>query len=195
MIPVPPDKLPAMPIPDLSAVAKWPNVPACYGWLSLDRRGRWRLQGQPVAHPGLIAFINRQYGSDAAGNWFLQNGPQRVYAALDYTPWVFHLAGAAGTLTAHTGEAAGPPRAAWLDEDGSVLLAADLGAGLLDDRDFPGFFAACRGADGTPAEEAALMAILAGDDATGTTWQGLPLRPIRRADVAGRFGFNPDPQP
>ena len=45
---------------DLSAIAKWPNVPACYDWLSLDRRGDWRLQGERVTHRGLIAFINRQ---------------------------------------------------------------------------------------------------------------------------------------
>jgi hypothetical protein len=33
-----------------------PEVPACYGWLSLDRRGRWRLRGETVTHAGLKAF-------------------------------------------------------------------------------------------------------------------------------------------
>ena len=78
---------------DLSAIAKWPNVPACYDWLSLDRRGDWRLQGERVMHSGLINFINRQYGCDESGCWFLQNGPQRVFVNLAYTPWVFRRDG------------------------------------------------------------------------------------------------------
>ena len=24
-----------------AALKKWPNVPACYGWLALDARGDW----------------------------------------------------------------------------------------------------------------------------------------------------------
>jgi len=27
----------------LAAMARWPDVPDAYGWLSLDARGRWRL--------------------------------------------------------------------------------------------------------------------------------------------------------
>ena len=75
---------------DFSAIARWPNVPACYDWLSLDRRGDWRLQGERVTHRGLIEFMNRQYGSDETGRWFVQNGPQRVYVELAATPWIFH---------------------------------------------------------------------------------------------------------
>ena len=26
------------------AMAKWPNVPNCYGWLGLDARGNWYLR-------------------------------------------------------------------------------------------------------------------------------------------------------
>lgn len=26
------------------ALAKWPNVPDCYGWLGLDARGRWFMR-------------------------------------------------------------------------------------------------------------------------------------------------------
>ena len=26
------------------AMAKWPHVPACYGWLGLDARGQWWLR-------------------------------------------------------------------------------------------------------------------------------------------------------
>ena len=87
---------------DFSAIAKWPNVPACYEWLSLDRRGDWRLQGERVTHRGLIDFLNKQYASDESGRWFVQNGPQRVFVALACTPWVFRKQ--EHRFIAHTGE-------------------------------------------------------------------------------------------
>ena len=30
------------------ALAKWPNVPDCYGWLGLDARGHWYLRDDAV---------------------------------------------------------------------------------------------------------------------------------------------------
>jgi hypothetical protein len=56
-----------MTLSDPAVTVKWPDVPACYGWLSLDRRGRWRLKGEIVSHAGLIAFINSRYGPDDSG--------------------------------------------------------------------------------------------------------------------------------
>ena len=32
------------------AMAKWPDVPNVYGWLSLDRRGVWRIKGDAVTN-------------------------------------------------------------------------------------------------------------------------------------------------
>ena len=181
-----------MPATNLSAIAKWPNVPACYGWLSLDRRGRWRLQGEPVTHAGLIAFINRQYGSDEAGRWYLQNGPQRVFAALDYTPWVLRRE-TDGSFTTHTGAPAGATTAAFLDDAGSVLLHCSVGIGLLDDRDLPAFFEDCLKPDGTAADEAALIEVMAGGG--GVFWNELALQPIHRTNVATYFNFQPEPTP
>ena len=37
------------------------GVPAVFGWLALDRRGRWRVQGATIRHAGSVAFINRNY--------------------------------------------------------------------------------------------------------------------------------------
>ena len=62
---------------------RWPNVPACYGWLSLDARGRWRLQDETISHPGMIAFLNANYTCEADGSWLVNNGPQRVYVKLE----------------------------------------------------------------------------------------------------------------
>lgn len=172
------------------AAARWPDVPACYGWLSLDRRGVWRLKDEPVAHPGLMGFLNRHYEADEAGNWLVHNGPQRVYVALDYMPWVLRLEADDGLKT-HTDIAAGPVAAVYVDDEGNVLLRTALGPGLLIDRDLPAFLAQCRLADGQPADDAALLAAING--AAGVYWRGLPLQSIRRGDVARSFGFNPEP--
>jgi hypothetical protein len=180
----------AMPEPvNLSAL---PKVPACYGWLSLDRRGGWRLQDEVVTHPGFVAFLNLHYGHDEAGNWFVQNGPQRVFVALACTPWVWRL-GADGDLTAHTDAAAGTADAVFVDDGGNVLLHAAPGIGLLDDRDLAGFVDDCRLADGRPVDIEALLDVMRG--AGSVLWRGLPVRPIGRGELARRFGFRPEPAP
>ena len=183
---------PSAPPSDLAAHARWPNVPAVHGWLSLDRRGGWRLKGEPVTHPGMIRFLNASYGADDDGNWFVQNGPQRVFVMLDYTPLVLHLEGD-GSLAAHTGAPTAALAGLYIDEDGNVLVHTAAGAGLLDDRDLCAFAAQCRDGDDAPASDAALMAVVAGG--SGVFWRGMPLQAIKRVDVPARFRFRPDPQP
>lgn len=173
-----------------AAIAKWPNVPACYGWLSLGRRGVWRLKDEPVVHPGLNAFLNAHYRCDDGGNWFVQNGPQRVFVALDYMPLVLRFASGGGLVT-HTGLDAGLAESIHLDSDGSVLVVTKRGPALLDDRDLADFLAECAGADGRPASETALLAVMEG--AAGVSWRGLPLQAMQRSEVAARFRFNPAP--
>ena len=181
-----------MPV-DLSAIAKWPNVPACYDWLSLDRRGDWRLQGERVTHSGLIQFINRQYGCDESCCWFLQNGPQRVFVALAYTPWVFRRDG--DSFVSHTGAAAGDIKTIYLDEEGSVLLETSLGIGLLNDRDLPAFLDQCRQNDNAAVCEESWLGMMSGQTVSTIHWKHLTVHTIQRSDVAGRFNFQPNPQP
>jgi hypothetical protein len=171
---------------DLSAIAKWPNVPACYDWLSLDRRGNWRLQGERVTHSGLINFINRQYGVDEAGCWFVQNGPQRVFVSLAYTPWVFRREGEG--FISHTGEAAGRVKTVYLDEEGSLLLDTELGIGLLDDRDLAGFIAECQ-----PGDEQSFLDLMQSQPVT-ISWKNLSLQPSATVHVAKKHNFNPAPK-
>jgi hypothetical protein len=47
----------------------------------------------PITHPGTVGFLHRHYGADEAGRWFVQNGPQRAYVAIDLAPWVLSLDG------------------------------------------------------------------------------------------------------
>jgi hypothetical protein len=145
------------------AMARWPNVPAVYGWLSLDRRGNWLIKGERIANHALRDFIARNYEADEEGCWYFQNGPQRVYVALAYTPLVVHHESDA--LVDHCGRPFAT-RQAYLDDEGSVLLEGQGRIALLDDRDLARY----------------------ADD------QGA-LQPIQRVEVAGRFGFVPEPRP
>jgi hypothetical protein len=128
------------------AMAKWPNVPHCYGWLALDERGNWYMRddrvqaagpfpqakGSLLRHDKLIAFIERNYERDEEGQWFFQNGPQRVYVELQATPWVWRMAPAG--VQSHTGRPA-QVRACLVDESGRVYLETDLGIGLVHTQD------------------------------------------------------------
>jgi hypothetical protein len=129
-----------------AALAKWPNVPHCYGWLALDARGDWymrddrtqatgpfpQVKGSVIRHDKLREFIHRNYDCDAAGCWFFQNGPQRVYVELEAAPWVWRLDGPPTQLrmTSHTGRSA-QFASAWLDEQGRLFAETDLGLGLV----------------------------------------------------------------
>ena len=156
----------------------------------MGRRGVWRLKDEPVVHPGLNAFLNAYYRCDDAGNWFVQNGPQRVFVALDYMPLVLRLSSGGG-LVAHTGKDVGSAEAVYLDSDGSALFVSEVGPALLDDRDLAGFLAECADSGGLPASEAALVSVMEGG--VGVTWRGLPLLAIPRCEVPTRFRFNPAP--
>src|SRR5438046_215375 len=128
----------------LRSMLKWPDVPAVYGWLSLDRRGNWMIKTvagrfERIAHAAVREFIGRNYASDAEGRWFFQNGPQRVFVALDYTPWVYRLDDAGEGLLAHTGTAPRSLEAAFVDDAGALLLKAEIGVGVLLDRDLSTF--------------------------------------------------------
>ena len=114
------------------AMAKWPNVPAVYGWLSLDRRGNWRIKGERIANHALRDFIARNYDADAEGRWYFQNGPQRVYVSLAYVPLVVHYEGE--SLLDHCGRPFAVARG-YLDDEGSVLVEGGGRVALVDDRD------------------------------------------------------------
>lgn len=153
------------------SLARWPDVPAVCGWLRLDRRGRWLLRDPAsgsfgrIGNAALNAFISRNYAADAAGRWFFQNGPQRVYVALDYTPLVGRLEGEG--FRDHLGRAIAHAEA-FVDDEGSVLLACEGTVALLDDRD-----------------------LLAFVEREGERLDALPR--LARAEVARRFGFDPAP--
>lgn len=180
-----------------AALAKWPNVPDCTGWLMLDRRGQWRMRdegaqargelGTPIRHAALVGFIERNYECDEQGRWFFQNGPQRVFVELAYTPWVARLAMPdEGTpmLADHIG-ASFDPTAVLVDDEGAVLFADASrpgGVAVLHDHDLDLF---------------AQLASFEGDGPGGVFhWrpdQALAIGAVRRSDVPARFRFVASP--
>lgn len=116
------------------ALAKWPNVPDVFGWMGLDRRGRWLIRGEVISRPQIIDTINRNYAADEQGRWFFQNGPQRGYVELEYAPFVLQVDGD-GQLRTHTDLLVIGPTAAFMDEDGAVSLMTEYGPGVVNDQD------------------------------------------------------------
>lgn len=137
----------------LKAMAKWPNVPDCFGWLGLDSRGQWwmrdeRVQalgafqsgltgvkGSVLRHEKLIEFIHRNYEADDQGRWYFQNGPQRVFIELEITPYIWRIENDFA-VTSQTGMLTQVNKAL-VDEYGKVYLHTQLGLGLVHTLDVP----------------------------------------------------------
>jgi hypothetical protein len=193
------------------AMAKWPNVPHCYGWLALDARGAWRMRderaqtlglaGDKIVHPALLAFINRNYAADADGCWFFQNGPQRVYVDLEVAPYIAHTDPAHGFVL-HTGQVLSRIEAVWMTDDGLLLLQGEGNVALLDDRDLAACLP-CLQMNGLPVSDEALQAWLEGrasamgalvfacrhQQADGSMAVQHPVQAIRQAALTSHFGF------
>jgi hypothetical protein len=167
------------------AMAKWPNVPNCHGWLGLDARGNWYMRddrvqahgpfsggtpnskGSLLKHEKLIDFIQRNYQSDGLGQWYFQNGPQRVYVELEVTPLIWRVNDDL-SVQDHSGKVARIEHCL-LDERGRLYLAADTGFGLVHSMDM--------------------------SHAADAVEQGLWVpQEVRCADLPRRFGYVMSPQ-
>lgn len=136
-------------------MARWPDVPDVFGWLSLNAGGHWRLHaegdalksagahrsvpdGAPISSQRINQFINRNYASDAQGGWYFQNGPQRVYVRLDVAPFVLHTIDHElrhPVFLTHNGLRTKHVTRWCLDDAGHLYADTDLGPGLVASRD------------------------------------------------------------
>lgn len=177
----------------IRAMARWPAVPAVFGWLRLDRRGRWLLvdrgragfdetrdgAGSPISHPGIVEFIGRNYTADEDGRWYWQNGPQRVYVDVETAPLVLRVLGPRGAprLVTHTGRLVERIDEGWLGPDGEVLLRTDAGPAVVHDLDL------------------ATLDLTQDGDVIVLTLGGRPLRLAPTASPPAALGFVPAPRP
>ena len=188
------------------AIAKWPDVPACHGWLGLDARGHWRMRderaqslnlaGDKIAHVALLAFIARNYADDASGCWFFQNGPQRVYVNLEATPYVCRSDAQQGFVL-HTGQPMQDVDAVFLSDTGALILCAGAIVAQLDDRDVAQVLGQIE-RDGHAVSDDALLAWLTdGSGALNLRTDGrlIAIEPIESGDVARHFNFIRMPAP
>jgi hypothetical protein len=184
------------------ALAKWPNVPHCYGWLALDARGNWRMRneaaqaqhlpGDKITHPALVGFIQRNYACDDQGRYYFQNGPQRVYVDLEIAPYVAHTDPVHGFIL-HTDQALNNINAAYLSATGRLFLHGDDIFAVLDDRDMAACLAQIE-LGHRPIKDEELLAWLESEGKTGTlglqTNSGhINLHYIKDDDLATHFGF------
>ena len=133
-----------------AALKKWPDVPACHGWLALDARGDWymrdqraqaagpfpQVKGSRIEHAKLREFIARNYEADGEGAWYFQNGPQRVYVELELAPLVIGVERAPEHPNRylwcdHTGQAVPQIDAMLLDEHGRLYAVTPRGLAIV----------------------------------------------------------------
>ncbi|MBU3618309.1 DUF2946 family protein [Polynucleobacter sp. JS-Fieb-80-E5] len=201
----------------LRSLMKWPNVPDCYGWLALDRRGQWRMRdeftqqnnlpGQVIQHAALNDFIERNYACDESGRYFFQNGPQRVFITLDATPWIVRIIpGDAGTHLTNQCHQIMEPTAALSDEKGNIYIVGIVnqtiyGGNKNDSNQFVKkdgqTVALLHDHDLDHFSELAKLREEACSFGGSWNWQGkhLLLDPIHSEELASRFNYIAQPQP
>lgn len=182
------------------ALAKWPSVPHCYGWLALDARGAFRMRdestqqanlpGDIIRHSALLSFIYRNYTHDERGAWFFQNGPQRVYVDLEATPFIART-DPVYQFVLHDGEVMSDIDEVCLTEQGQLVLSNGRQIATLDDRDLAQCLPLLK-IQGKVIDDEQLIHWLASpdDDLSLMTFQGdVPVRWVRSNLLASSFGF------
>ncbi len=182
------------------AMAKWPSVPHCYGWLALDARGAFRMRdetaqaanspGDVIRHPALLSFIYRNYLHDERGCWYFQNGPQRVYVELEATPYIARTEPLHGFVT-HDGQPMTNIDHAWMTDDGRLVLRAGDKLAMVDDRDLVDCLGMLR-MNGEMVEDIVLMDWLATPHPglqLALNAHVLPVQALKRAALQQQLGF------
>lgn len=184
----------------LRAMQRWPNVPALFGWLALDRRGRWLIQGEIISHPRIVQVISRNYAADEHGRWFFQNGPQRGFIRLEYAPFVLRTTEDDATLITHTDLRVERPTAAYVDENGTMLVQTEHGPGEIAGTELEWVLAKLSIANAPVTEEqvADVLELPSGSTTAivfEVSGQRLPIERLDAADAPAALHFVRDPQP
>ena len=197
----------------LRSIVKWPDVPHCFGWLALDRRGQWRmrdeyaqqnqLSGNVIRHEALNECIARNYACDALGRYFFQNGPQRVFITLDTTPWIVRLIPDSSSLKLLTQcQSTFTPTGALSDESGNIYISGLVEQNFYEENQSHLFSKKeCLSVALLHDHDLDLFSELAQVEESACSFKGswkwhdkeLPLDPIHSQELAQQFHFVPKP--
>jgi hypothetical protein len=197
----------------IRSLIKWPDVPDCYGWLALDRRGQWRMRdeftqqnnlpGQVIKHQSLNEFISRNYARDTQGKYFFQNGPQRVFITLDATPWIVRVIPSdQGVKLLTQCQSPIEPTSALSDEKGNIYIVGNITQAVYEDSNRAQFnlrtnesIALLHDHDLDLFSELATLQEEACSFGGSWRWHGkqLALDPIHSSELANRFDYAPKP--
>lgn len=164
-----------------------------------------QLPGQTIQHNALKEFIARNYASDELGNFFFQNGPQRVFVTLLATPWIVRLIPGEHGLEFHTHcQTVLSPTGALCDEHGKIYILGLIPQTMYSKAGVPDF----------EKKDLESVALLHDHDldlftslsqireeacSFGGIWKWhdkeLPLDPITQEELTSRFGFIQEPNP
>jgi hypothetical protein len=61
------------------------------GLLALQADGTWTFRGEPITHQGVCSFLARQLRRTAEGQYWVVNGPQRVFVEVEQAPFFVTL--------------------------------------------------------------------------------------------------------
>ena len=193
----------------IRSLIKWPDVPDCYGWLALDRRGQWRMRdeftqqnnlpGQVIKHQSLNEFISRNYARDTQGKYFFQNGPQRVFITLEATPWIVRMIPSdQGVKLLTQCQSPIEPTAALSDENGNIYIVGNIAQAVYEESDRSQFklqttesIALLHDHDLDLFSELATLKEEACSFGGSWSWHGkqLPLDAIHSSELANRFNY------
>lgn len=202
------------------ALAKWPNVPSIAGWLALSEQGNWLLTSPGkafadndflrVSNQRIQKFIATNYAAEKDGRYFFQNGPQKAYVTLEYTPWIFRIVPAeqGWVLVSHTGLVVMPSEV-YSDENGKILLNTNVGIGLLFSGDTSLFSDSLIESAQVEFEHSAnwwvptdlskslpaqVLALRSSGVKPEVRKLSVPIQFIKSSELPAQFGFNPNPE-
>jgi len=193
----------------LRSIVKWPEVPHCFGWLALDRRGQWRMRdeysqqnqlpGNVIRHEALNECIGRNYACDASGRYFFQNGPQRVFITLDATPWILRLMPDSSDLKLLTQcQSIFTAQGALSDESGNIYISGLVEQTFYEeDQDLPFSKKECLSLALLHDHDLGIFSELAQVQESACSFKGswkwhgkeLPIDPIHSDELAKQFHF------
>lgn len=87
----PPNDLPSFHPTETESIHEIPARFLVRGLLSLRKDGAWCYEGEEIEHPGVRRFLIQQLQRTQEGEYWVVNGPQRVFVEVEDAPYVIQM--------------------------------------------------------------------------------------------------------